>query len=137
MQIFGRSLAGSTLTLECSPGSSAADLCSALCAKEGIESGAVRLVLEGKQLDPASELGECGVEDGCTVHMLPRMVGGVIEPSLIVLAKKYNSEVRQQQQPASSSSRSSSQQQKQQQQSGSHLSSRAAQQQSSSRSPSL
>jgi len=92
MQIFGRSLAGSTLTLECSPGSSAADLCSALCAKEGIESGAVRLVLEGKQLDPASELGECGVEDGCTVHMLPRMVGGVIEPSLIVLAKKYNSE---------------------------------------------
>jgi len=92
MQIFGRSLAGSTLTLECSPGSSAADLCSALCAKEGIESGAVRLVLEGKQLDPASELGECGVEDGCTVHMLPRMVGGVIEPSLIVLAKKYNTE---------------------------------------------
>ena len=28
----------------------------------------------------------------CTVHMLPRVVGGVIEPSLVVLAKKYNQE---------------------------------------------
>lgn len=29
---------------------------------------------------------------GCTLHMLPRMEGGVIEPSLVVLAKKYNAD---------------------------------------------
>jgi len=52
----------------------------------------VRLVFEGKQLDAAASLAESGVEAGCTVHMLPRMVGGVIEPSLVVLAKKYNQE---------------------------------------------
>lgn len=30
------------------------------------------------------------VSAGSTLHMLPRMCGGVIEPSLIVLARKYN-----------------------------------------------
>ena len=94
MQIFGRSLAGATLTLECNANDSAAALTAALCAKEGIagHEAEVRLVLEGKQLDPECELAMSGVCDGCTVHLLPRMVGGVIEPSLVVLAKKYNSE---------------------------------------------
>jgi len=94
MQIFGRSLGGATLTLQCSGASSAGDLCQAFCQKEGIQAAAdeMRLVLAGKQLDPACSLAAQAVVDGCTVHMLPRMVGGVIEPSLIVLAKKYNSE---------------------------------------------
>ena len=52
----------------------------------------VRLVFEGKQLDAAASLEACGVAAGSTVHMLPRLVGGVIEPSLVVLAKKYNQE---------------------------------------------
>ena len=33
-----------------------------------------------------------GITKGSTVHFLPRMEGGVIEPSLVVLAKKYNQE---------------------------------------------
>ena len=90
MQIFGRSLAGNTLTLECSPSMSAADACAALCEKEGAANMPARLVFEGKQLNAAASLGECGVDAGATVHLLPRVVGGVIEPSLVVLAKKYN-----------------------------------------------
>jgi large subunit ribosomal protein L40e len=87
-------VAGSTLTLECSASASVGELCQALCRKDGIEAVAdeLRLVLEGKQLEEACALADCGVVDGCTVHMLPRLCGGVIEPSLIILAKKYNTE---------------------------------------------
>ena len=71
---------------------SADEACAALCEKEGLANVAVRLVFEGKQLAATASLEECGVDAGCTVHMLPRLVGGVIEPSLVVLAKKYNQE---------------------------------------------
>merc|ERR1712070_903224 len=92
MQIFARDLAGASLTLEVDAGVSCADACDALCAKAGVPASEVRLVFEGKQLDLALPLADYSVEAGSTVHMLPRMVGGVIEPSLIVLAKKYNQE---------------------------------------------
>ena len=36
--------------------------------------------------------GRTGPCAASTLHMLPRMRGGVIEPSLVVLAKKYNQE---------------------------------------------
>ena len=91
-QIFGRSIEGSTLAIELRAGASAADACAALCAQSGVPSCDVRLVYEGKQLDSEASLAAAGVEAGSTVHMLPRLVGGVIEPSLVVLAKKFNAE---------------------------------------------
>jgi len=91
-QIFGKGLEGQSLALECTGCTSAAEACAALCAKAGMADAEMRLVFEGKQLDAEASLAECGVEAGCTLHMLPRMVGGVIEPSLVVLAKKYNQE---------------------------------------------
>ena len=97
MQIFGRIIDGSSLTLDLSPASSAEEATAALCAKAGFAcADEMRLVFEGKQLDAAAPLAECGVdagvEAGSTVHMLPCLAGGVIEPSLVVLAKKYNQE---------------------------------------------
>jgi len=80
------------LTFECAATASAEEACLALCAKEGVPCEEIRLVVEGKQLDPSASLAEAGVEAGSTLHMLPRMCGGVIEPSLVVLAKKYNQE---------------------------------------------
>ena len=73
MQIFARSVAGSTLTLECSASASVGELCQALCRKDGIEAVAdeLRLVLEGKQLEEACALADCGVVDGAcraTLH---------------------------------------------------------------------
>jgi len=90
MQIFARSLEGATVTLDCEATASAGAACEALCLKEGLPSAEVRLVFEGKQLYSGCSLAEYGVEAGDTVHMLPRVCGGVIEPSLVVLAKKYN-----------------------------------------------
>jgi len=90
MQLFARDLAGATLSVELDAGVSCAEACDALCAKAGVPSAEVRLVLEGKQLDLDLPLADYSVEAGSTLHMLPRMCGGVIEPSLIVLARKYN-----------------------------------------------
>ena len=94
MQIFGQCalLEGPPLAIEFEPSASAGDVCAALSAKAGLPADAARLVFEGKQLDAATVIGEAGVVAGCTLHMLPRLVGGVIEPSLVVLAKKYNQE---------------------------------------------
>ena len=92
MQIFAKNFAGASLTLECAASMSADEACAALCEKEGLTNVAVRLVFEGKQLAATDSLEECGIDAGSTVHMLPRLVGGVIEPSLVVLAKKYNQE---------------------------------------------
>merc|ERR1711972_1001318 len=50
----------------------------------------MRLLAAGKQLAEGDSLNN--VERGATLHMLPRVLGGVIEPSLVVLAKKYNQE---------------------------------------------
>ena len=93
MQIFGRIIDGSSLTLDLSPASSAEEATAALCAKAGFAcADEMRLVFEGKQLATAACLADAGVEAGSTVHMLPCLAGGVIEPSLVVLAKKYNQE---------------------------------------------
>merc|ERR1719277_2064652 len=50
----------------------------------------MRLLAAGKPLGEGDTLNN--VERGATLHMLPRVLGGVIEPSLVVLAKKYNQE---------------------------------------------
>ena len=90
MQLLARGFDGATLAVDVSACATGADVCAALCLKAGVPCDAVRLVFEGKQLDLEAPLADARVTAGATVHMLPRMVGGVIEPSLIQLAKKYN-----------------------------------------------
>jgi len=89
MQIFARDLSGKTLAVDLASGASFTEVCDAVCEKAGVPSDVVRFVVEGKQLDAELPLD---LESGSTLHMLPRMDGGVIEPSLVVLAKKYNSD---------------------------------------------
>ena len=90
-QVFGTGLDGASLTLEAAPSMRASELCAAFCEKAMLNAD-VRVVFEGKQLDLEDSLMERGITKGSTVHFLPRMEGGVIEPSLVVLAKKYNQE---------------------------------------------
>ena len=85
MQIFARSVAGSTLTLECSASASVGELCQALCRKDGIEAVAdeLRLVLEGKQLEEACALADCGVVDGAcraTLHSADLLAAAYLCP---------------------------------------------------------
>merc|ERR1711990_552831 len=91
MQIFVRSLDGSTVTVnELQPADSVYSACTKLAAKEGFACDDLHLVFEGKSLELMRPLGEYGVEHGSTLHLCGRLNGGVIEPSLVVLAKKYN-----------------------------------------------
>merc|ERR1712050_794653 len=91
MQIFVRSLSGSTVTVnDLASTDSVGACCAKLADKEGFECEDLRLVFEGKQLEMGRQLGDYSVAQGSTLHLLARLDGGVIEPSLVVLAKKFN-----------------------------------------------
>merc|ERR1711972_1285951 len=91
VQVLLKTPAGRTITVDVGAADTAADVCERAALKQGIgRAGSVRLVASGKQLADGDSLAH--VERGSTLHMLPRMRGGVIEPSLVVLAKKYNQE---------------------------------------------
>ena len=90
MQLFVKDLSGKALTIELAAGACGADAVDAACAKARLPSSEIRAIFGGKQLEPSRPLAEYQIEAGATVHLLPRVVGGVIEPSLVVLAKQYN-----------------------------------------------
>jgi len=91
MQIFLKTPAGRTITLDLQDSDTAADVCQRAVQKQGMQCAeSFRLISEGKQLDESASLRH--LSKASTLHMLPRNRGGVIEPSLVVLAKKYNQE---------------------------------------------
>merc|ERR1711974_121884 len=89
MQIFVKNLAGKTLALEVTPRDTVADLKSLIEAREGVPVAYQRLVCGVNQLDDGS-LAECGVAAESNVDLLLTLEGGVIEPTLQALARKYN-----------------------------------------------
>ena len=91
VQILVRTLTGRTVTLDVDGSSTAASVCQASNAKQGVRAGVdCRLVIGGKPLSGDDALP--ALEAGAEVRVLARGRGGVIEPSLVVLAKKYNAE---------------------------------------------
>lgn len=60
--------------------------------KESIDYENQRLVFAGKELDDAQAIGSYSIAEEATLEMLFKMAGGVIEPTLAALAKKYNCE---------------------------------------------
>ena len=60
--------------------------------KENIDYYNQRFVFAGKELDDSEAISACGVSESATIEVLFKMAGGVIEPTLAALAKKYNCE---------------------------------------------
>ena len=76
MQIFVKTLAGKTTTLQCSNSNSVLDIKKMLAEKEGVAVTEQRLIYEAKQLEDHDTIASRGIPNMATLHMVMRLLGG-------------------------------------------------------------
>ena len=92
LQLFVRTVSGRTLPLQVESGKTVESVKQMLQELENVDVDHQRLVFAGKELDDSKTLESYNIKGDETLEMLFKIAGGVIEPTLAALAKKYNCE---------------------------------------------
>lgn len=90
LQVFVKTLTGKTITLEISQTENILDVKKKIEAREGVPTDEQRLIFAEKQLRDDNLVADYEIKKESTLHLVLNLRGGVIEPSLKVLAMKYN-----------------------------------------------
>lgn len=89
-QIFVKTLTGKTIVLEINSETTIEEIKNKIEDREGVPAEEQRLIYAERQLENCHQAADYDIKKDSTLHLVMNLCGGVIEPSLRVLAMKYN-----------------------------------------------